>query len=192
MLTMVLTMATSIILGTGLPTPVTYTLLAILVAPALIKLGILPLAAHMFIFFSGMMSMVTPPVALSAYAGASLAGANMWRTAVTACMLSIPAYILPYVFILDNSLMLMGSPLQTAWAIFRSLVGCALLAYAIVGPARNRKEIAQRVAFVAGAILLIIPQYWADVVALMVILIAFLPQVLQLWLKRNARAPTER
>ena len=184
-LTMVLTMTTSIILGTGLPTAVSYILLAILVAPALVKLGVVPLAAHMFIFFSGMMSMVTPPVAMSAYAGASLAGASMWRTAITACMLSLPAYILPYIFVLDNSLMLMGSLPQILWAIFRGLAGCGLLAYALVGPSKNKKEVFQRIIFGVGALFLIIPYYWGDLIALILISGASLPYVKSLMAKRS-------
>ncbi|MDV7402070.1 TRAP transporter large permease subunit, partial [Arthrospira platensis SPKY1] len=95
-------------LGIGMPTPVTYIILAIMVAPAIVALGVDPLAAHLFIFFAGMMSMVTPPVGLAAYAASAIAGSDFWKTGLWAALLALPAYLLPYAFVLNNGLLLMG------------------------------------------------------------------------------------
>jgi TRAP-type uncharacterized transport system fused permease subunit len=127
---------------------------------------------------------------MAAYAGASLAGANMWRTGFTASMLSLPAYILPYVFVLDKSLMLMGSLPQVLLAITRSLAGCVILAYALIGPARNRIEVLQRLMFGMGAVLLIIPRYWADMISILVIFMAALPMLLRAKARHRIRTRT--
>lgn len=90
---LVITMITSIILGMGLPTSASYIILAMLVAPAIIKLGVFPLAAHMFVFYFGLMSNITPPVALAAYAGAGMSGSNPFETGLTASRLGCRGYI---------------------------------------------------------------------------------------------------
>lgn len=179
MSTLGLTMLASFILGMGLPTTVCYILLSMLISPALTQLGVLPLASQMFIFYSGLLSMVTPPVALAAYAGASLAGANMWRTGITATLLSLPAYILPYIFVYDPSLLLVGDNWSgVAVAVARSLLGCSLLSYSIIGPFKDGKDVALRVTSVGSAVALIWPAYWADAVGLVLLFTVVVVSVL--------------
>jgi TRAP-type uncharacterized transport system fused permease subunit len=97
-----------IVLGMGMPTIGVYVLLAVLIAPALVELGFDPLAAHMFILYLGMMSMITPPVAIGAFFAASLAGAEPMRTGFTAMRFGWTAYIVPFLFIFSPALLLQG------------------------------------------------------------------------------------
>lgn len=108
-LALVLTMLASLVLGMGLPTAAAYILVATLVAPALVDLGVPLLAAHMFVFYSAMLSSITPPVALAAYAAASIADENPLKIAVTASFFGIAAFIIPYAIVVRPSLLGIGS-----------------------------------------------------------------------------------
>lgn len=113
-LALLLLMVSSIVLGMGLPSAVCYLLLATLVGPALAGLGVVPLAAHLFIFYFGLMSMVTPPVALAAYTAASIAGSGILRTAVTAFRFALVGFILPFVFVYRPQLLMLAPDGQAA------------------------------------------------------------------------------
>jgi len=104
----------AIVLGVGMPTTGVYVVVSVLLAPALVKAGIHQMAAHMFIFYFGLLSMLTPPVAIASYAAASLAGSDMWRTGLTGMRLAIVAYLIPFVFAFNAALLLDGSWLQIA------------------------------------------------------------------------------
>ena len=97
------------ILGIGLPTVSVYILTATLLAPALIKLGVTPMAAHMFVMYNGMLSMITPPVAFAAYAAANIARADGWTTGWIACVVGWSTFVLPFLFVLTPSLLMDGS-----------------------------------------------------------------------------------
>jgi TRAP-type uncharacterized transport system fused permease subunit len=114
----------------------------------------------MFIFYSGMLAMVTPPVAMAAFAGATLAHADFWKTSVMASVFALPAYLLPFAFVLDSSLLLLGPPGMIALHTGTALVGSISAAAALVGPVKHRLEILARALFLAGGILLIIPSIW--------------------------------
>lgn len=104
----------AVALGVGMPTTGVYVVVSVLLAPALVKAGIDQMAAHLFIFYFGLLSMLTPPVAIASYAAASLAGSDMWRTGVTGMRLAIVAYLIPFVFAFNTALLLDGSWLQIA------------------------------------------------------------------------------
>jgi TRAP transporter 4TM/12TM fusion protein len=123
----------NIILGMGMPTIAVYVLLAVLMAPALIQLGIDVLAAHLFIFYYGILSMITPPVCFAAYAGAAIAGASSMRTGYACMRLGILAYIVPFLFIFSPSLLLKGSLGNIAVSATTAIAGCFLLGCALVG-----------------------------------------------------------
>jgi TRAP transporter 4TM/12TM fusion protein len=123
----------AIVLGCGMPTMSVYIIVATLIAPALIKLGIAPMAAHMFLFYFGIMSMVTPPVALSAFAAANIAGADPARTGFTATRIGWAAYIVPFLFALSPSLLLRGHPLVIAWTALTAAIGIWLGTLGAVG-----------------------------------------------------------
>lgn len=128
-LALVLTMLASLVLGMGLPTAAAYILVATLVAPALVDLGVPLLAAHMFVFYSAMLSSITPPVALAAYAAASIADENPLKIAVTASFFGIAAFIIPYAIVVRPSLLGIGSfPDIAGAAISATAVGVALAA----------------------------------------------------------------
>jgi TRAP-type uncharacterized transport system fused permease subunit len=108
LLLLVLTAIVSIILGMGMPTTPVYVLLAVLVAPGLAKLGIVPIAAHLFIFYFGMLSMVTPPVCMASYAAASIGKTDPVQTGWEAMKLCSIAYVVPFLFVFSPSLLLIG------------------------------------------------------------------------------------
>ena len=104
----------AIVLGVGMPTTGVYVVVSVLLAPALVKAGINPMAAHLFIFYFGLLSMLTPPVAIASYAAASLAGSDMWQTGLAGMRLAVVAYLIPFVFAFNTALLLDGSWLAIA------------------------------------------------------------------------------
>ncbi len=123
-----------IVLGMGMPTIGVYVLLAVLVAPALIELGFSPLASHMFILYLGMMSMITPPVAIGAFFAASLAGAEPMRTGFTAMRFGWTAYIVPFLFIFSPALLLEGDDLvATMIAVATAIAGVWIISVGMTG-----------------------------------------------------------
>jgi TRAP transporter 4TM/12TM fusion protein len=123
-----------IVLGMGMPTIGVYVLLSVLMAPSLVELGFPPLAVHMFILYLGMMSMVTPPVAIGAFFAASLAGAEPMRTGFTAMRFGWTAYIVPFLFMFSPSLLLQGpSVIETIVAVVTATLGVWLISIGMVG-----------------------------------------------------------
>jgi TRAP transporter 4TM/12TM fusion protein len=130
---LVITALVCILLGMSLPTTVVYVTLAVLVAPALAQLGIVPLAAHLFLFYFGMLSLITPPDCLATYAAAAIAKADFWRTGWTGMRLGIVAYIVPFVFVFHPALLLRGTPAEVAGAVLTASAGVVLLAIGCAG-----------------------------------------------------------
>ena len=137
------------VLGIGLPTVSVYILTATLLAPALIKLGVTPMAAHMFVMYNGMLSMITPPVAFAAYAAANIARTDGWTTGWVACLVGWSTFILPFLFVLTPSLLMDGPAHLIVWNFARILFGavrrhgrdprlCAGAAVDAVAPALRR------------------------------------------------------
>ena len=122
-----------IILGMGLPTLGVYVLLAALVAPALVKVGIEPIAAHLYVLYFGMMSMITPPIALAAFAAAAIAKASPMATGWAAMRFGWSAYVIPVLFVFSPTLIMIGAPLDIAIAIVTAVIGVWLISAAIAG-----------------------------------------------------------
>ena len=101
--------------------------------PALSEMGVVPIAAHLFLFYFGMMSMVTPPVALATFAAASIAQADLWRSGWTGVRLGIVAYVVPFVMVYQPGLVLEGSGVEIAGTIIKSLIGVMVLSWGAVG-----------------------------------------------------------
>ncbi len=143
---------TAIIFGMGMPTTAVYILMATLLAPALIKAGIEPIAAHLFVLYYGVLSMITPPVCMASFAAASLAKAPFMRSGWQSMRYGAVAFILPFLFVTTPSLLLQSSDtLQTVIDIAVAVVGCVLLGAGIEGQLLSRLNAAQRVlAGVAG------------------------------------------
>ncbi|HZA68002.1 MAG TPA: TRAP transporter large permease subunit, partial [Geminicoccaceae bacterium] len=147
----------SIVLGMGMPTVGVYVLLATLVAPALEQLGLDRMAAHLFVLYFGMLSMITPPVALAAYAAANIAGADPWRTSLHAVRLGWTAYVVPFLFVASPALLLIGPPWLIAWTAATAVGGIWLVTIGVVGFASRPIGPVTRLLFAAVGLALFIP-----------------------------------
>jgi TRAP-type uncharacterized transport system fused permease subunit len=130
---LVLIAVLAFVLGIGLPTVSVYILTATLLAPALVKLGVTPMAAHMFVMYNGMLSMITPPVAFAAYAAANIARTDGWTTGWVACLVGWSTFILPFLFVLTPSLLMDGAVIEIVLNLSRVLFGLFLGTAAVVG-----------------------------------------------------------
>lgn len=172
LLTLFFTMIASIILGMGLPTTAKYIVLATMAVPALLKLEVNLMAAHLFILYFGVVADITPPVALAAYAGAGIAGANSMKTGFQAFKIAIGAFIVPYIFAINPSLILVESvtdagivfmPFFSAIPmIISSVIGIVCLAAAVENYFITRCKIYERVVLGAAALLLLNPGLLSD------------------------------
>lgn len=147
----------SIVLGMGMPTVGVYILLATLVAPALVELGIPVVAAHLFVFYFGLLSMVTPPVALASFAAANIAGTGAWGTSIAAMRLAWPAYIVPFLFLFSPALILESSIGKNIWALGSAILGIYMVTSGFVGYMRCRLKPGLRGLLVLGGLLALIP-----------------------------------
>lgn len=172
---LVLTMLASIILGMGLPTTAAYLITAAVVAPALVQMGLSPLAAHMFVFFFACISAITPPVALAAYAGANLAKAKPTEVGITATMLGITAFIVPYMFAYGEELLWTGTAGQIIRVMITSVIGVISLSIGLQGWLFNRNmTIIPRILLIIAALNLIDPGVTTDLIGILTIVIAII------------------
>ena len=179
--TLFLTMITSIILGMGLPTTAKYIVLATMAVPALTKLGVNLMSAHLFILYFGVVADVTPPVALAAYAGAGIAGANSMKTGVQAFKLALGAFIIPYIFVLNPHLLMIDSISGTTinWIpfyqaipnIISAIIGTIGLAAFVEGYFFDKTNIIERILLLAGALGLLVPGTITDLSGLAILII---------------------
>lgn len=154
-LALLFTMVTSIILGMGLPTTAAYLILATVVAPALVKLGIEPLTAHFFVFYYGCISTITPPVALASYVAGGIAGANINKVGWTAASYAITSFVLPFAFCFGPGLLLQGTAIDNITAIVTGFAGVGAVAVAVIGCMLTPLSWPLRIAaFIAGLCLL--------------------------------------
>jgi TRAP-type uncharacterized transport system fused permease subunit len=156
-LLLLLTALLAFLLGIGLPTVSVYILTATLLAPALVQLGVTPIAAHMFVMYNGMLSMITPPVAFAAYAAANIARTDGWTTGWIACLVGWSTFILPFLFVLTPSLLMDGSALAIVLNLLRVLFGVFLGTAAVVGFALDRLSASGRVLYGAMSLAVILP-----------------------------------
>lgn len=173
---MVLVMVSCIILGMGMPTSAAYLMAAILMAPALINLGVIPIAAHMFIFYFAVISMITPPVALAAYAAAAISESDLWETGLVAFKLALPGFLIPYVFVYHNGLLLRGSFIEIIWVTVTTIIGIVALAGATTGYFLRTATILERVSLALGATLLIVPEKTTDFIGISILICIFILQ----------------
>ena len=166
-ITLILTMFTSLLLGMGLPTVAAYIIQVTLTVPVLTQnFGVHPLAAHFFIFYFAIISAITPPVALAAYAAAGISGADPLKTAVTACRLGLAAFIVPYMFIYAPQLLLVGSTGKIVLATVTSMVGVVALAGSVVGWFAKRANTLERILLMVAALGLIKPGLYTDILGI--------------------------
>ncbi len=181
MLTLFMAMLTSIILGMGVPTTANYIITSTVAAPALLMLSVKPIAAHLFVFYFGIVADITPPVALAAYAGAAIAKANPLKTGVIATRLAIGAFIIPYMFVLSPQLLLIGGDLlHLILAIFTAIVGMvsisAALSRYLIKPL-NRFE---TLILIFAGLMLIDPNIITDIIGIaLVFIIGFWQKIVE-------------
>lgn len=173
---MVLVMVACIILGMGMPTSAAYLMAAILMAPALINLGVIPIAAHMFIFYFAVISMITPPVALAAYAAAAISESDLWETGLVAFKLALPGFLIPYVFLYNNGLLLRGALSDIIWVTVTTAIGIIGLAGATAGYFVRSATILERIFLALGATLLIVPEKTTDFIGVSILICIFILQ----------------
>ena len=176
-------MVSTIILGMGLPSAVCYLLMATLVGPILSDLGIVPLAAHLFIFYFGMMSMVTPPVALAAYTAAAIAGSRIMPSVFAAFRFALIGFALPYAFVLRPELLLLSADGSAAEFIpiminiLITLTGIVALAAAITGFWFTKVVLWMRIVLLVTALVLVLTKsggalIWLQVLGVLVFISA--------------------
>ncbi|PWQ94713.1 TRAP transporter permease [Leucothrix arctica] len=170
---LLLTMVVAIILGMGLPTTAAYLILATVVAPALSQLGVDILTAHLFVFFYGCVSTITPPVALASYVAAGISGSSISKVSWTAFFYGITCYILPFMFFYGPGLLLQGSIPEILLAVSTAIIGVFAIASAVVGFYRYSLSIPVRVVIFGTGILLMLQGITTDLIGA-AILAAFL------------------
>ncbi len=176
-LTMLFTMIASLILGMGVPTTANYIIQATIAAPALVAAGVKVLAAHLFVFYFGIIADVTPPVALAAFAASGIAGSEPFRTGFEASKLAFAAYLVPYIFALSPSLVLIDvTPLEIIKALVTSIIGMIGVGAAIAGYLVRRCSYWERAVLFAGGVMLVDPGTLTDAIGIVVVSLVFLWQ----------------
>jgi TRAP-type uncharacterized transport system fused permease subunit len=182
--TMFFTMITAIILGMGVPTTANYVITSTIAAPALVQMGVPILAAHMFVFYFGIIADITPPVALAAYAGAGISGGDPLKTGVNASKLAIAAFIIPYMFVLSPVLLMVsGTMIDLLLATITALLGMVALSSALIGFLADKCILAERLLLAVGGLMLIKPGWITDVIGVVIFAV-----ILALQLKRRKQA----
>jgi len=184
---LVLTMIVSIILGMGMTTTAVYITLAVLIIPGIVEMKVLPMAAHMFCFYFGVISNITPPVALGAFAAAGIAGTNPMKTGWEACKIGCVAFIIPFMFVYNPEIMLIGSPVDVIIALCTASLGALVLGAAVANFLLTHNLFIERMALFAAAILLIKPGWITDLMGLGLFGAVFFIQ----WLRIKRRIQTK-
>lgn len=184
LLTMVFTMLCSIVLGMGVPTTANYIIQATISAPALIALGVPAIAAHLFVFYFGIVADITPPVALAAFAGAGIAGANPMKTGINATRLGIAAYLVPYMFVLNPVMVLVNTggaashifAAKVLLSVATAVIGMLGIATGFTGYMRTDCLPAERVLLVLSGLLMVDAGFLTDGIGIILLALVFVLQ----------------
>jgi TRAP transporter 4TM/12TM fusion protein len=163
-LALVLTMAAGIILGMGMPTTPAYIIMVSLLVPALIKLGVVKPAAHMFAFYFAILSAITPPVALAVYAASGLARSNLWKTGWAAVKIGAAGFVVPFMFVYEPALLMIGDWPLIIWRFVVSCIGIGMLAAGLHGYLLTAMPYWQRGIAIAAALMLVAPELTTDLI----------------------------
>jgi len=166
-LALLLTGMTSIILGMEVPTTAAYIVAVVVGGPVLIELGVPPLAAHLFVFYLAILSAVTPPVCGAVFIAAGMAEADWVETAKFGLRLSFAAFLLPFLFALEPSLVLIGSPFAVMVTVTRAALALVLLSAGFMGYLNSALGMASRLALIAAGIMILVPDFWTTVAGVM-------------------------
>lgn len=177
LLTLLFTMVACILLGAGLPTTANFIVTSTMAAPALFQLGVSPMAAYMFVLYFGIAADLSPPVALAAYAGAGIAGAEPMKTGVTAMKLALAGFIVPFIYVYNPILVLVDfSFVPFALAVGTAMLGVVLLGMSTIGYFRGVLSLWKRALAFVGAILLLIPGWQSDLLGIVILVLLFFLQ----------------
>ena len=178
-LALFLTMICCIVLGMGVPTTANYVIMATITAPILIKMGLPVLAAHMFVFYFGIVADITPPVALAAYAGSAIAKSNPMKTGVTATRLAITAFIVPYIFAYNPQMLLINAEwYEVLQIVITSLIGIFAVSAGMEGYMITKAPWWQRLLLLGGGLMSIIPGVATDAIGIVAIAVVIILQKL--------------
>ena len=178
-LLLMLTMVSSIILGMGVPTTANYLITSTIAAGAIIGLGFEPLAAHMFVFYFGIIADVTPPVALAAMAGAAIAKSDPLKTGFEATKLSIGAFIIPYMFVFNPQILMINTTfIEVVPILITSLIGMFGVSAGLEGYVFRKCNFIERILFIAAGLLSIIPEIYTDIIGIGLIAVLVILQIL--------------
>lgn len=160
------TMIVCLILGMGLPTTAAYVLAASVAGPALIKLGVIPMAAQLFVFYFAILSAITPPVCAATYAAVAIARSNFWKTGWLGLRMGLAGFMAPFLFVVCPSLLFVGSPPEILWNSLVSALGVMAMAGAVMGYFGDRNRWFESVLLAVGALLLLKPGLITDLIGL--------------------------
>jgi TRAP transporter 4TM/12TM fusion protein len=163
---LVMVMISCLILGMGVPTAPAYIIAAMIAAPTLVHFGVEPIVAHMFVFYSALLSAITPPVALAAYAAAAISGGRVMRTGIIASKLGIVVFLVPYIFVYNAALLMIGSVWFVIWSFVTGVVGTLALVFALEGYLYNSLHWWHRTIFLIAGICALIPHVGTDIFGL--------------------------
>jgi TRAP transporter 4TM/12TM fusion protein len=190
-LALALTMMAGIVLGMGMPTTPAYIVMVSLLVPALIKLGAIPPAAHMFAFYFAILSAITPPVALAVYAAAGIAKANLWESGWAAVRVGAAGFIVPFMFVFEPSLLMIGDWFTILTSAISATIGVICLAAGLHGYLLREVRLWERIALIIAAVLLIKPGYVTDAIGVMLLLSVIVNQKLISPAKATAAPPVK-
>ena len=174
---LVLTMLSSLIMGLPLPPVTCYLILAVLAAPALIKSGVNPMAAHLFVFFFGALGNISPPVAPTSFAAAGIAGTNPMKTTNLTFLYCLPAFLVPYLYVYANELLLIGSFASIIITILSSFAGISCMAVTFHGYLFRSLNWVERILFLIGGLILVYPHWFSHLIGYVLIGILVFLQV---------------
>lgn len=182
--TLFFTMIACTILGSGIPTTATYIILAMIASPALTKLGVPALAAHMFVLYFGVVADLTPPVALAAYAGAGIAGSNPFKTGFTAVRLAIAGFVVPFVFVYNPVLLLQDvTVINGIYVVLSAVIGIVALGAGMIGYWKTDTSVIGRILLFIASILLLVAGWQTDIIGLAIMAV--------IWFYQTKKAPIE-
>ena len=191
LLALVLTMIAGIVLGMGMPTTPAYILMTALLVPAIIKLGVIAPAAHLFALYFAVLSAITPPVALAVFAAAGIAKADIWRSCLAAMKIGAAGFIVPFMFVYEPALLMISdSWLTIIWRSVLACLGIALFAGGLHGYFLTSANIIQRVMLVSGGLLLIAPSLASDIAGAAIAVAVLAWQAMSRRTEAGAAAPS--
>jgi TRAP transporter 4TM/12TM fusion protein len=178
LLALFLTMVSCIVLGMGVPTTANYVIMATITAPIVMSMGVPMLAAHMFVFYFGIVADITPPVALAAYAGSAIAKSDPFKTGVLATRLAITAFIVPYIFAFNPAMLLIDTTfIEVVRIVITSLIGIFGVSVAMEGFMFTSMKPWERIIMAGAGLMLIDPNLLTDLTGVSIIGIMFMLQM---------------